>query len=503
MGLPEGTEQMLTAKFEAILPHLNERQRRLLLGAEARSLGHGGIRAVARAAGTREATVAAGADELEAGLPPLGRVRRPGGGRKPLTQTDPGLPAALLALVEPDERGDPGSPLRWTTKSLRHLAGELTRQGHTVSTATVAALLKAEGFSLQGTAKTIEGRQHRDRDAQFRHIYDQVHAWRGTGDPVISVDAKKKERVGHFLNPGREWRPAGRPAAAYDHEVPGQGEGVAIPYGIYDLATGSGWVNVGTDHNTAAFAVESIRRWWDGTGRWDHPHARRLLITADAGGSNGYRTRAWIAGLAELALASGLAITVCHFPPGTSKWNAIEHRLFSCITTNWRGRPLTSHQVIVQTIAATTTGTGLRVHAELDPGHYPTGVSITDDHWNRLPIQPQQWHGEWNYTLLPQPLRPPPDPPPKPPTPPKPPAKTAPPPPAPPPVPGSRDDHAWSKAWIGPALTGMSDRQWQHLLTSLTIPAQARHQARLFIARGRPATRPATGRPPALDLADH
>ena len=308
---------MLAAKFEAIFPHLDERQRRLMMGAEARALGHGGIRAVARAAGAREATVSLGVDELDAGAEPLGRARRPGGGRKRAADLDPGLRRALLALVEPDERGDPMSPLRWTVKSTRNLAAELTRQGHRVGADTVGDLLREAGFSLQGNAKTIEGQRHPDRNAQFRYVNDQVKDHQDTADPVISVDTKKKELVGQFKNAGRAWRPAGQPAATRTHDFPGDGLGKAVPYGVYDLTADAGWVSVGTDHDTAAFAAESIRRWWKAAGHGDYPQARRLLITADAGGSNGYRTRAWKAELAALALETGLEITCCHFPPGT------------------------------------------------------------------------------------------------------------------------------------------------------------------------------------------
>src|SRR5215472_7404499 len=401
MGVMEVTQEMLAAKFETIFPHLDERQRRLLMGAEARALGHGGIRLVARAAGVREATVSLGVDELEDGAEPLGRARRPGGGRKRAADADPGLVPALLALVEPDERGDPMSPLRWTVKSTRNLAGELTRQGHKVSADTVGDLLRAEGFSLQGNAKTLEGTRHPDRDAQSRYISEQVKGHQVTGDPVISVDTKKKELIGQFANAGRDWRPTGQPAAVRTHDFPGDSAGKAIPYGVYDVTADAGWVNVGTDHDTAAFAVESIRRWWNDRGSRDYPAARRLLITADAGGSNGYRTRAWKAGLAALAAETGLEITCCHFPPGTSKWNKIEHRLFSHITMNWRGRPLTSHDVIVNSIAATTTRTGLTVAARLDDGAYPTGVKVSNAQMAALPISRHPFHGDWNYTLHP------------------------------------------------------------------------------------------------------
>src|SRR6516225_819081 len=407
MGNVVVTREMLAAKFGVILPHLDERQRRLLLGAEARALGHGGIRLVAGAAGVREATVSLGAAELEAGAEPLGRVRRAGGGRKRAAEADPGLVPALLALVEPDERGDPESPLRWTVKSVRALAAGLAAQGHPVSAETVHRLLRAQGFSLQANAKTIQGRQHPDRDGQFRYINAQAAEHMAAGDPVVSVDAKKKEQVGQYASPGRTWRPSGDPVQVRDHGFPDQDTGTAIPYGIYDLAANAGWVNVGTDRNTAEFAVESIRRWWKARGSGDYPAARRLLITADAGGSNGYRTRAWKAGLAGLAAETGLEITCCHFPPGTSKWNKIEHRLFSAITMNWRGRPLASHQIIVNTIAATTTATGLTVAAELDTSAYPAGVKVSKAELDALPVTGHDWHGEWNYTVHPAPAAPP------------------------------------------------------------------------------------------------
>jgi hypothetical protein len=462
MGVVPVTAEMLAAKFEVMLPHLDERQRRLYLASEARVLGHGGIRLVARAAGVREATVALGVGELDAGAEPLGRARRPGGGRKRAADLDPGLVPALLALVEPDERGDPVSPLRWTTKSTRALAAELTRQGHRAGAGTVGDLLREQGFSLQGNAKTIEGKQHPDRDAQFRYISEQVKAHQGTVDPVISVDTKKKERIGPFGNAGRTWRPRGDPVQVRDHDFPDEAAGTAIPYGIYDLAANAGWVNVGTDHDTAAFAVESIRRWWNARGSKDYPAARRLLITADAGGSNGYRTRAWKTGLAALAEETGLQITCCHFPPGTSKWNKIEHRLFAHITLNWRGRPLTSHEVIVQTIAATTTATGLRVHAELDPGSYPEGVKVTGEHMARLPLHRHDWHGDWNYTLHPRP-----------------PAAAQPRPPARQPRP--------APDWLlHPALTGMPRQNLTALAAALEVPFRAAREQRLYAGRGSP-----------------
>ncbi|MFD5657301.1 ISAzo13 family transposase [Streptomyces hirsutus] len=398
----DGQRSVLAAKFEAILPHLDERQRRLLIGAEAQSLGHGGIRAVARAAGVREATVSFGMQELKPGQAPLGRIRQPGGGRKRVVDRNPAVREALLTLVEPDVRGDPMSPLRWTTKSTRKLAGELTRQGHRICADTVGDLLREEGFSLQSNAKTLEGKQHPDRDAQFHYLNEQARNHQDGRAPVISVDTKKKELVGPFKNNGREWEPRGEPVRVDTHDFPDRELGRAVPYGIYDVAANTGWVNVGTDHDTAAFAVESIRRWWNGAGRATYPTARRLLITADAGGSNGYRTRTWKTELARFAVEAGLAITVCHLPPGTSKWNRIEHRLFSHITMNWRGRPLTSHEVIVESIAATTTKTGLTVHAELDTNPYPTGIQVSDDEIAALPITRHRFHGDWNYTLHPR-----------------------------------------------------------------------------------------------------
>jgi DDE family transposase len=404
MAVAVDVVESLAAKFSALLPHLDERQRRLYLGSEARVLGHGGITAVAAAAGVSRQMVASGVQELEAGGGPRGGVRRAGAGRKPVSETDPGLKAALLSLVEPGSRGDPESALRWTTKSTRKLADELASQGHRVSADTVAKLLRQENFSLQGNAKTIEGRQHPDRDAQFRYLGEQVSEYRAAGDPVISVDTKKKELVGEFKNAGREWTPQGQPEQVNVHDFMDKQLGKAIPYGVYDLGTNTGWVSVGVDHDTAQFAVATIRSWWQQVGSRAYPHARRLLITADGGGSNGYRTRLWKVELAKLATATGLEITVCHLPPGTSKWNKIEHRLFSHISMNWRGRPLTSHEVIVQTIAATTTRTGLTVSADLDTTNYPSGIKISDREMtdlDRQGLHRHDFHGEWNYTLTP------------------------------------------------------------------------------------------------------
>ncbi|MEV6156469.1 ISAzo13 family transposase [Nonomuraea sp. NPDC052129] len=405
MAISSRIREQLTARFEVLLPHLNERLRRLVLAQEARLLGHGGVRAVAAVAGVSETTVRAGVFELEAGENPLpnGRIRRPGGGRKPTEEHDPAVIPALLALVEPDERGDPMSPLRWTTKSLRNLAEELTRQGHPVSAPTVGRLLRGQGFSLQASTKTLEGAQHPDRDAQFRYLNEQVKQHQAAGQPVISIDAKKKEQLGQLPNPGRQWRPRGDPVQVEDHSFYfiGPDVEVAIPFGIYDLTRDTGWVNVGTDHDTSVFAVESIRRWWHSRGHLDYPAADRLLITADCGGSNSYRYRLWKAELAAFATEAGLTVTVCRFPPGTSKWNKIEHRLFSHITLNWRGRPLISQEVVVNSIAATRTRTGLRVHAELDTGAYPIGISVSREYVRSLPITPHQHHGTWNYTIAP------------------------------------------------------------------------------------------------------
>jgi transposase len=473
------TKEMLAAKFEAISPHLDERQRRLLMAAQARALGHGGIRLVARAAGVREATVSLGVDELEAGAEPLGRARRPGGGRKRAADADPGLRPALLALAEPAERGDPMSPLRWTTKSTRSLADELTRQGHKVSADTVGDLLREEGFSLQGNAKTLEGTRHPDRDAQFRYINERVKDHQATADPVISVDTKKKELVGEFKNAGREWRPKGQPTAVRTHDFPGDSAGNAIPYGVYDVTANAGWVNVGTDHDTAAFAVESIRRWWNARGSQDYPDARRLLITADAGGSNGYRTRAWKAGLAALAAETGMEITVSHFPPGTSKWNKIEHRLFSHITMNWRGRPLTSHDVVINSIAATTTRTGLTVQARLDDGTYPTGIKVSNAQMAVLPVSRHPFHGDWNYTLHPASRH----------------AAAAALTPA-----GDQPGHREPAL---PELTGLTTGQMDELIARLAALRQAQREER---ARSHPASdarhKPRSGRPPLFPFPD-
>jgi len=374
-------------------------------------LGWGGIAAVARAAGVARSTVTIAVAELDA--PPQvepGRSRRAGGGRKAVVDNDPGLAQALDALVDPVTRGDPESPLRWTCKSTRQLAAALTAAGHRVSDRTVARLLHQSGYSLQANSKTAEGRQHPDRDGQFAHIDDAVRRYRRTGDPVISVDTKKKELVGEtpgYKNNGREWQPAGEPVAVGVHDFPDPAVPKAVPYGIYDLAANTGWVSVGQDGDTAAFAVATLRRWWHQVGHAAYPKARRLLICADAGGSNGYRLRLWKIELAKLATEIGIPITVAHFPPGTSKWNKIEHRLFSHITTNWRGRPLTSHEVVVELIGATTTRTGLTVHAERDTNSYPRGVKITKQEMDAIApqLKTDAFHGDWNYTMRPRTTR--------------------------------------------------------------------------------------------------
>ena len=398
--------ESLGRRFEVLRPHLNEFQRRLWLGAEAAQLGAGGVGVVARRTGVATDTVRRGRAEVESGEGPgAGRSRGPGGGRKRAEARDPALPAALEALIDPVTRGDPMSPLRWTSKSTRSLAAALTGQGHRVSDFVVRRLLKELGYSLRANVKITEGRQHPDRDAQFAYLGEQARARLAAGNAVISVDTKKKELVGAYKNSGREWNPAGEPEQVKVHDFIDPELGKANPYGVYDVATNTGWVSVGTDHDTASFAVHTIARWWQTTGTTLHPGATGLLICADGGGSNGYRTRLWKTELANLAATTGLTITVCHLPPGTSKWNKIEHRLFSHISMNWRGRPLTSHEVIVQTIAATTTRTGLTVHAELDTNIYPTGVKIPDDDIQALESQGiltrHDFHGEWNYTLQP------------------------------------------------------------------------------------------------------
>ena len=404
MALPVVDVEVLSSRLGLIRPHLDERAWRLLLGAEAKALGRGGIKVVAGAVRAHPDTVAQGVRELDYPEPIPGRVRRPGAGRPAAQVADPGLWDALDALVDPVTRGDPESALRWTTKSTAKLAGELAGTGHRVGPNTVAKLLKANGYSLQANVKTIEGRQHADRDAQFRYLADRAAEFGATGDPVISVDTKKKELIGNFSAAGREWEPKGEPTRTSVHDFVDKELGKIAPYGVYDIAADTGWVNVGTDADTGQFAVESIRRWWNTMGQGAYPAASRLLITADSGGSNGSRLRLWKTELAVLASQTGLAITCCHLPPGTSKWNKIEHRLFSAISRSWRARPLTSHEVVIQTIRATTTTTGLTVHAELDHNVYEKGIKISDQQMRDLEnaqLHRHEFHGDWNYTVHP------------------------------------------------------------------------------------------------------
>jgi transposase len=392
-------DEALARLFETVMPHLDERQRRILAGATARALGRGGIAAVAEAAQLSRSTLQKAVGEIDAGLEVSARIRPPGAGRPRAIDAQPGLLEALDSLVEPESRGDPMCRLRWTTKSTRQLAEELGGLGYAIGHVTVAELLHQMGYSLQANAKENEGAQHADRDGQFRHISAQVDEHLSAAEPVISVDTKKKETTGNLKNAGTTWEPKGSPVRVDVHDFPDPEIGKAVPYGVYDIGANEGFVTVGDDGDTAQFAVSSIGRWWDDVGSIAYPDATRLLITADAGGSNGYRSRLWKRELGALAARTGLAITVCHFPPGTSKWNKIEHRLFSAISMNWKGRPLTSHQVIVDLIAATTTRTGLKVRARLDQGYYPTGIKVTEAELAAVPIMRHGFHGEWNYVI--------------------------------------------------------------------------------------------------------
>jgi hypothetical protein len=393
---------VIRARFASLSPHLDERSRRLFAASEARAAGYGGVAAVSRATGIAASTIGRGLKELvNAERDEAARVRRPGGGRKPLVATDASLVGDLLALVSPSERGDPMSPLRWTCKSLRRLAAELTERGHRISHTVVGELLKQQKFSLQANRKTREGDDHPDRDAQFAYINQSVTAALAAQQPVISVDTKKKELVGDFKNAGREWRPQGEPEEVRVHDFLIKELGRAVPYGIYDLAANAGWVSVGVDHDTAAFAVQTIRRWWHDIGCKRYPDAKRLTITADGGGSNGSRVRLWKRELQRLANELGIEITVHHLPPGTSKWNKIEHRLFSFISMNWRAKPLVSYRVIVDLISATTTDTGLTVRCELDTNLYPKGIAVSDKDMDNINISRAEFHGEWNYTIRP------------------------------------------------------------------------------------------------------
>jgi len=402
--------ERIRRKFLALDAVLDERSRRHWAAAEARDYGYGGVTAVATATGLARDTIAAGLRELEyrdshPDEPVAECLRRSGAGRKRLTESDPTLLVALEALLEPLTRGDPMSLLRWTCKSTRRLATELTSQGHRVGDRTVALLLREAGYSLQANRKTREGGQHADRNAQFEFINRQATRFQKRRQPVISVDTKKKELVGDFKNGGREWRPEGEPEKVRVHDFQDKELGKAIPYGVYDVTNNQGWVSVGIDHDTAYFATASIRRWWQEMGTQRFPCATELFITADGGGSNGYRTRLWKVALQDLADEIGLKLTVSHFPPGTSKWNKVEHRLFSFITQNWRGKPLVSVQVIVNLIAATRTTKGLIVKAALDEGTYETGISVTDEQMAKLKLKPAKFHGEWNYTITPEPKK--------------------------------------------------------------------------------------------------
>ena len=394
--------EWIRAKYQGLSGELDERARRRWAAVEAVSLGWGGITAVAQASGLARTTIERGIRELESGeVLPLGRQRRAGAGRPCAEDADPELKQALERLVEPTSRGDPQSPLRWTCKSTRRLAKELTAQGHPVGSTTVGLLLNGAGYRLQANRKTREGKSHPDRDAQFHHIHDRVKAQQRRRQPAISVDTKKKEKLGNLKNPGRTWRPKGQPVEVDTHDFPDRRKGKAIPYGVYDLSHNEAWVNVGMSSDTAEFAVASIRRWWKRLGRRRYPQARRLLITADSGGSNGNRSRLWKVELQKLSNELGLEIEVCHFPPGTSKWNKIEHRLFCHITRNWQGQPLETYEIVVSLIGSTTTESGLQVHTTLDATKYEKGTKVSKEEMAAVNINPSSFHGEWNYIIRP------------------------------------------------------------------------------------------------------
>ena len=395
-------ERAIGERFRAVAGELNERQRRLWAGAEALSHGRGGIAAVARASGLSERTVSKGKREAQAGETlEAGRVRARGAGRKALSEIDPTLLEALEGLVADEARGDRESPLLWTAKSVRHLARALREQGHEIHFTSVPKYLRALDYSMQANRKTKEGSDHPDRDDQFRHINEKVKAALAAGEPTVSVDTKKKELVGDFKNGGREWRPKGEPVEVRTHDFKDKALGKVNPYGVYDIALDEGWVSVGIDADTAAFAAAAIRSWWEHLGKERYPDASTLTITADCGGSNGNRTRLWKTELQRLANETGLAISVCHFPPGTSKWNKIEHRLFSFISRNWRGRPLVSRQAVVSLIGATTSTAGLKVYAQLDENTYPRGIKVTNADLAKVSLTRDEFHGEWNYTIKP------------------------------------------------------------------------------------------------------
>ena len=400
-------EQTVKCKYEALFPLMNERVRRCWAAAEAKALGYGGISIVSRATGLSRNTITVGIQESEneadddTSPTKDQRIRRPGGGRKLITDDDPAIPALLEALVDPVTRGDPESPLRWTCKSTRNLAKELHQQGHQIGERTVSRLLKEIGYSLQSNRKSLEGNQHPDRNAQFEYINKKVLSFQKRNQPVVSVDTKKKELVGDFSNAGQEWRPKGTPEKVKGHDFPDPELGKAIPYGVYDITKNQGWVSVGIDHDTAHFAAATLLRWWRHMGRRVYPRAQELLVTADSGGSNSSRSRLWKVAVQELVNQIGLGISVCHFPPGTSKWNKIEHRMFSHITENWRGRPLRDLSVIVNLIGNTKTRKGLRINAELDTNKYETGIKVTDDELANVNLKKDKFHGEWNYRILP------------------------------------------------------------------------------------------------------
>lgn len=396
------TLALYTDKYSRLLPTLNERARRLVAGADAKLLGHGGKKLIHQASGLDYKTISRGIRELEEKmmLSP-DRSRMAGGGRKNITETDPTITDDLKTLVDPETAGDPESPLRWTIKSTRTIQAELAKKQHRVSHVKVAALLKEEGYHLQSNYKKKEGRDNPDRDLQFRHINTQAEVFLAHGEPVISVDTKKKENIGNYKNNGREWLPTGTPTEVNMHDFPNKELGKAVPFGVFDTRENAGYVNVGINHDTGEFSVASIKKWWHALGKKTYPHATKLFITCDAGGSNGYRLRLWKKELQKFATASGLEITVSHFPPGTSKWNKIEHRLFSFISINWRGKPLLSYQTIINLIASTKTKTGLRVYAVLDEHQYALKQKVTDKEMQNIHLTPHAFHGEWNYTISP------------------------------------------------------------------------------------------------------
>lgn len=403
--IPDSVVKQIEIKYKHLNPFLNERSRRLWAATEASALGYGGILAIHRATGVSQNTIRAGLKELNTKstfLPSPQQIRKSGGGRKLVEEREPSIIEALDRLVEPSSRGEPECPLRWTCKSVNQLANALQGQGYAVCAMTVYTLLIAMGYSLQSNRKTQEGKQHPERDCQFQHIAQQVKLFQSQHRPAISIDTKKKENIGQFKNGGQEWHPKGEPTAVKTHDFPDKTQGKAIPYGVYDLTQNQGWINVGIDHDTAEFAVESIRRWWQQLGQAHYRRSKHLLIAADCGGSNGYRNRLWKLKLQEFADETGLTLHICHFPPGTSKWNKIEHRLFCHITTNWRSKPLTSLETVINLIGNTTTQAGLEVHAQIDRNLYPTGIQVTDEQFSAIAIQRCRFHGEWNYRIVPR-----------------------------------------------------------------------------------------------------